>query len=278
MSRHGRGSTGPGRTAALPAGGYERADPVTVAGGRTVVAFYGDDGRRRTFDLAGLPLPGWHEALAGAFAERTGPGGGLRTLAAAAAGWGALGRLARFLGSLPDAPHAPPQLTREHLEAFRDHRAATAPTTTLRDLAEVRQLVTRAALRDQVTPDVLDHVQRRLPARLTLVGTTAEPAREAPKRLTSGFSDGELARLLAALRSDSARIRDRIRGGEDLLRRYQDDGPALAEDDRAMGQVLAGMAAAGQVPEPPGARPSSFSAAGKSWRDGCSSPCRTCRR
>ena len=91
MSKQGRGSTGPGKVSALPAGGYERADPVATAGGRTTVAFCGDDGRRRTFDLSGLPLPGWHEALAGAFAERTGPGGGLRTLEAAKAGWGALG-------------------------------------------------------------------------------------------------------------------------------------------------------------------------------------------
>lgn len=260
MSRQGRGSTGPGRTAALPAGGYERAEPVTAAGSRTTVAFHGDDGRRRSFDLSGLPLPGWHEALAGAFAERTGPGGGLRTLAAAGTGWGALGRLAWFLGSLPDAPQVPEQLTRGHLEAFRASRAATAPTGMLRDLGEARALLTRAALRDRVAPEALDYAQRRLPAALTLAGTAEEPGGEGRKRLTSGFSDGELARLLAALRSDSAGIRDRIQGGEDLLRRYQDNGPALAGDDRAMGQVLAGMAATGQVPEPPGARPSSFSA------------------
>jgi hypothetical protein len=244
----------------MPAGGYERAEPVMAAGGRTTVAFRGDDGRDREFDLSGLPLPGWHEPLARAFAERTGPAGGLRTLAAADAGWGALGRLARFLGSLPDAPQVPRQLTREHLESFRARRAASAPTTALRDLAEVRMLLTRAAMRDLVAPDVLDHVRRRLPARLTLAGTQAEPGEDGGKRLTAGFSDGELARLLAALRSDSARIRDRILAGEDLLRRYQGDGPALAEDDRAMGKMLAGMAASGQVPEPPGVRPASFSA------------------
>ena len=260
MSRQGRGSTGPGKVSALPAGGYERADPVATAGGRTTVAFCGDDGRRRTVDLSGLPLPGWHEALAGAFAERTGPGGGLRTLAAAGTGWGALGRLVKFLGSLPDAPQLPQQLTCEHLDSFRAQRAASAPVTVLRDLAEARLLLTRAAIRGQVAADVLDHVQRRLPARLTVVGQAEEHARGGAKRLTAGFSDGELARLLAALRSDPARIRDRIQAGEDLLRRYQSGDAALAQDDRATGKMLAGMAATGQVPVPPGPRPAAFSA------------------
>lgn len=259
MSRQGRGSTGPGKVSALPAGGYERADPVATADGRTTVAFCGDDGRRWTFDLSGLPLPGWHEALAGAFAERTGPGGGLRTLEAAKAGWGALGRLTRFLGSLPDPPQFPQQLTCGHLEAFRDQRTASAPVTALRDLAETRLLFTRAAMSGQVADDVLDHVQRRLPARLTLAGPPAESGQDGPKRLTAGFSDGELARLLAALRSDSVRIRDRIRSGEDLLRRYQAGDESLAPDDRDTGQMLAGMAATGQVPVPPGGRPNPFS-------------------
>jgi hypothetical protein len=256
VSRQGRGSTGPGKAAALPGGGYEREEPVASAAGRTTVAFHGDDGRHRTFDLSGLPLPGWHEALAGAFAERTGPGGGLRTLEAAKAGWGALGRLTRFLGSLPDAPQFPQQLTCGHLESFRDQRMPSAPATALRDLAETRLLFTRAAMRDQVTAEVLDHVQRRMPARLTLAAAPADSGPDGAKRLTSGFSDGELARLLAALRSDSARIRDRIRGGEDLLRRCQAGAAALTPDDRTAAEVLAGMAATGHVPVP---RPNPFS-------------------
>lgn len=260
MSGQGRGSTGPGRTSALPAGGYERADPVAADNGRTTVAFHGDDARHRTFDLSGLPLPGWHGALAGAFAERTGPGGGLRTLAAANAGWGALGRLVRFLGSLPDAPQAPQQLTCGHLELFRSQRTASAPVTALRDLAETRMLFTRPAMRSLLTADVLDHVQRRLPARLAIAGAQPGPGQESAKRLTAGFSDGELARLLAALRSDAAAIRDRVRSGENLLHRYQAGDAALTADDRTMGQILAGMAATGDVPVPPGAPPNPFCA------------------
>ena len=258
MSRQGRGSTGPGRTAGLPAGGYERAEPVTASAGRTTVAFHGDDGRRMTFDLSGLPLPGWHEALAGAFAERTGPGGGLRTLSAATTGWGALGRLVRFLGSLSDAPAEPRHLTFEHVEAFRAHRTAASPAGGLRDVAEARTLFTRQAVRDKIDAGVLDRIQHRLPARLSLAATADGPARTAPEKLTSGFSDGELARLLAALRSDAAAIRDRIRSGENLLHRYQSGDPELTPGDMTTGHLLAGMDATGEVPFPPGARPNPF--------------------
>jgi len=257
VSRQGRGSTGPGRAAALPGGEYERADPVgTLPDGRTVVAFHGDDDRRGAFELSGLPLPGWHQALAGAFAERTGPSGGLRTFAAASTGWGALGRLVRFLGSLPDAPGRPQQLTCEHLQAFADHRVASSPATALRDLAEARLLFTRPGLRDQLSAEVLDHLQRRLRAPR---GPGSPPQGQGARRLTTGYSDGELARLLAALRADAAQIRDRIRAGENLLRRYQADPLALDEQEWAHGRVLERMAATGQVPVPPGARPERLS-------------------
>lgn len=258
MSRQGRGSTGPGRTAALPAGDYERAEPFTASVGRTTVAFHGDDGRHQEFDMSGLPLPGWHEALAGAFAERTGPGGGLRTLSSARSGWGSLARLARFLGELLDAPRHPRDLTCEHLDSFRVRRMAGGAAAMMQDLAEIRLLLTRPAIRDHVTASVLDHVRRRMPTRLALAGPAEEPAPARQERLTSGFSDGELARLLAALRSDSAGIRDRIRSGEDLLRRCQAGDAALDDDERATGKVLESMAATGQVPSLPGTRPNPF--------------------
>jgi hypothetical protein len=74
MTRRGRGSTGPGRPTALPAEGYDPPDPRReLPDGRRLVAFHGDDGRRRVFDVSALPLAGWHEALAAAVAQRTGP-------------------------------------------------------------------------------------------------------------------------------------------------------------------------------------------------------------
>ena len=266
MNRRGRGSTGPGRPSAMPDHSYEPPEPVReLPGGRLLVAFHGDDDRRRVFDVSGLPLPGWHQTLAAAVAERTGPSGGLRTFSAATTGWGALGRLVRFLGSLPQPPASPDQLTPGHLEAFYDHRARTTPATALQDMSEARLLFALPALRDKVSAEVLDHLQRRLPAprepRTVAAGPGIEPAppETGAKRLTTGFSDGELARLLAALRADAAKIRDRIRVGEDLLRRYQAGPLALEEEDRDRGRVLQWMAAPGQVPPPPGAEPHPFS-------------------
>ncbi|OEJ22968.1 hypothetical protein AR457_37805 [Streptomyces agglomeratus] len=265
MNRQGRGSTGPGRPSALPDHGYEPPAPVReLPDGGLVVAFHGDDDRRRVFNVSRLPLPGWHPALAAVVSERTGPGGGLRTFAAATTGWGSLSRLVKFLGALPEPPATLDQLTPSHLQAFHDHRTRATPVTALRDMSEARLLFALPALRDQVSAEVLDHIQRRLPSpREPEPSTTvadAEPSRpgNGAKRLTSGYSDGELARLLAALRADAARIRDRIRAGEDLLRRYQSDPLALDDNDRDLGGVLERMAATGQVPTPPAARPSPF--------------------
>ncbi|MCX5107029.1 hypothetical protein OOK13_00185 [Streptomyces sp. NBC_00378] len=263
MTRRGRGSTGPSRPSALPQGTYDPSRPVReLPDGRMVVAFHGDDDRRRVFDISRLPLPGWHQPLAAAVAERTGPGGGLRTFSAATTGWGAQSRLVKFLASLPQPPTSPDQLTPDHLEAFHDHRAKTTPTTALRDLGEARMLFTLTSLRDKVTAEVLDHIQRRLPTPRAPEPATAAPDAENPrggeKRLTSGYSDGELERLLAALRADAAKVRDRIRAGEDLLRRFRADPLALDERDRVLGRMLERMAVTGQVPTPAAVRPSPF--------------------
>jgi hypothetical protein len=250
----------------MPGHGYEPPEPVReLAGGRLLVAFHGDDDRRRVFDVSRLSLPGWHQILAAAVAERTGPGGGLRTFSAATTGWGALGRLVRFLGSLPQPPASPGQLTPAHLGAFYDHRARTTPSTALRDMSEARLLFALPVLRDKVSAEVLDHLQRRLPAprdpQIPAAGPGIGPAPPGTgaRRLTTGFSDGELARLLAALRADAAKIRDRIRAGEDLLRRYQADPMAIGEEDRDRGRVLEWLSAPGPLPPPPGAEPHPFS-------------------
>lgn len=87
--------------------------------------FHGEDGRQKGFSFAGLPLPGWHQALAAGLAERTGPAGGLRTLASASTCWAVMKRLVRFLASQPHAPAAPASLTRAHIEEFLRHRSAT---------------------------------------------------------------------------------------------------------------------------------------------------------
>lgn len=277
MNRRGRGSTGPGRPSVMPDHSYEPPEPVReLPGGRLLVAFHGDDDRRRVFDVSGLPLPGWHQALAAVVAERTGPGGGLRTFAAATTGWGALARLVRFLGSLPQPPASPDQLTPGHLEAFYDHRARTTPATALRDMSEARLLFALPALRDKVSAEVLDHVQRRLPAprepRTLAAGPGIEPAQPGigAKRLTTGFSDGELARLLAALRADAAKIRDRIGVGEDLLRRYQACLWPWARRTGTWGGCWSGWPPPGRSPRHREPSPIRSPRIAGSWRGSCS--------
>jgi len=160
MNRQGRGSTGPGRPSAAPGHRYGQPEPVReLADGRLLVAFHGDHDRRRVLDVSRLPLPGWHQSLAAAAAGRTGPGGGLRAFSAATTGWGALSRLVRFLGSLPQPPACPGRLTSGHLEAFYGHRARTTPAAALRDMSEARLLFALPALRGKVSAEVLDHVR-----------------------------------------------------------------------------------------------------------------------
>jgi len=63
-----------------------------------------------------------------------------------------------------------------------------------------------------------------------------------------GYSDGELARILAAARSDVVAACRRIEDAERLLHRYQHDRAALSEAGRAAGAELAAMDATGLVP------------------------------
>ena len=217
------------------------ARSASCTGGRLLVVFHGDDDRRRIFDVSRLPLPGWHQALAAAFAERTGPGGGLRTARRRRPPAGERSaRLVRFLRSLPHPParrasslRAAGSLLRPPGQDRAGHRlAGHGRGPLLLDPARVARA--RSPL------EVLDHLPAT-PARTAAPALAAGRRRGGPRardrreRLTTGFSDGELARLLAALRADAAEIRDRIRAGENLLRRYQADPLAMAEDDQIAG-------------------------------------------
>src|SRR4029453_7062734 len=82
VSADGRGNTHRGFPATLPDGLYEPSiNPGTAersgpAG--LIVNFRGEDVREHAFDISVLPLPGWHEALAEAWAKRIGLEGWLR--------------------------------------------------------------------------------------------------------------------------------------------------------------------------------------------------------
>ncbi|MGW0582695.1 hypothetical protein ACWD25_43810 [Streptomyces sp. NPDC002920] len=234
VTRRGRGSTGPGRRSALPVTDYEAAALVHEgASGGLVVDFHGEDGRRGTFDVGKLPLPGWHPLLAEAFAMRTGPGGGLRTLSGAQNRWLPLLRWTHFLASLDPQPVVPAQLTRYHVNAFHT-RTNSAAGTRQKDMAELQVLFGQEKIRDQIPTEARDAFARRLP------GPKTNPE--------GGYSAGELDRLTAAARADTAWIVRRIRAGEELVRRQQDEPEGIPPQQQQLAQVLAGMAETGEVP------------------------------
>ncbi|MCX4596981.1 hypothetical protein OG819_47345 [Streptomyces sp. NBC_01549] len=230
MTRRGRGSTGPGRPSALPPDEYDPPGPVGAGpAGATVVFFHGDDGRHDVFDMARLPLPGWWIPLAGAFAQRTGPSGGLRTRTSASGAWWCLGRWMRFLAGLPAPPADPGRLTAAHVEGFVRFRTAQAgEETAFKDVQDIKLLLDMDAIVSLLAPEAQDSLVRRQP-RSRGFGQ-------------AGYSDGEFEQLLAAARADVAFIRDRIRSGEDLVSRHCDG----AGDEKAA--LLADMAASGRVP------------------------------
>jgi len=238
----GRGSTGAGRPSVLPAQGYAgpAAAPAGGAvglGGDLVVSFSGEDGRRTVFCFDGLPLPGWHQALAAGLAERTGPAGGLRTLASASHCWAVMKRLVRFLASQRDAPAEPEGLTRAQMEGFLRHRSATTGSPAA--WGEVRSAGWLfASMPDRHRPgqEVLDFVFQRVEG-LAFSAKT-------------GYSDGELRQVITAARSDVARLRDGIRAGHALAARWQQGRSELAGPQRGEAELLAGIAATGEVPWP----------------------------
>lgn len=198
----------------MPPGKYDPPGPVTAGpAGATVVFFHGDGGRHDVFDTARLPLPGWWIPLAGAFAQRTGPSGGLRTRTSAAGTWWCLGRWMRFLAKLPTPPADPGRLTPAHLEAFVRFRTAQAgEETAFKDVQDIKLLLDMDAIVPLLAPEARGSLVRRQP-RSRSFGQ-------------AGYSDGEFKRLLSAARADVAQIRDRIAAGEELVRRRRQPGAA----------------------------------------------------
>jgi len=236
-------ATWPGRSTARPAGAYDPAAAVrdVAAAEGAAVDFAGEDGRTRTFRFATLPLPGWHDDLAAAFARLTGPTGGRRTLAAAEDAWQALGRLLRLLDSLPQPPHDVARLTARHLRRFELHRRRTVNQQSVaRELRTLLRLLGEVAPPDRLRPEVVE-----------LVGQCGRATQglDAP-----GYSEQEFRRIMAVARHDVAMIRDRIAAGERLLAgaeagaEAEVEPAALPAADRGAAAALQAMARTGTVP------------------------------
>ncbi|MGW7613486.1 hypothetical protein ACWGKW_40840 [Streptomyces sp. NPDC054766] len=178
-------------------------------------------------------MAGWQSFLAEAFAWRTGPSGGLRTLTSAQRCWDFIVQWTYFLQDLGQRASRPEILSERHVQALFDDESGTdlgryALTTALRSLFAHEQLAGRI-------PE----------AAMSALNRTIPKPRQAP---VGGYSTGEWDRLTAAARADTARIARRIRAGEDLLRRFRTASSELSIEDRARGEVLDTVASTGVVP------------------------------
>lgn len=191
-----RGTTGPGRSTPLPAGGYEPAESVKSDKGSLTVEFFGEDGRKDQFRLGDLPLHGWHASLAEAWAERTGPSGSLRTRLSARNAWGHLTRMIRYFSTLPLPPVTPDELRTEHVDSYRRFRVATRDEgQVLSELRTNALTFDLSPLKEMITEDVRDRMR---------------PHTHNRPQPVSGYSDGELKRLVDTARSDVSALRTRL--------------------------------------------------------------------
>ena len=235
----GHARTSPGRPSALPPGPYSSPEPVRHDEAGAEVTFTGDDLRRRVFDTAELALPGWRAPVAAALAARTGITGGLRTLASAEGTWQTTRRFVSFLSLQPPPPSSPGDLTAAHLDAFHAEKSRTMSRRgALAELRRVLLLLEQVTLKAVLAPDVIDYLGRRW----------RDPRADG----VPGYSDGELARIVAAARSDAVAISGRIEAGEQLAARYREASAALSPAEEPRARELAEMAETGLVPCPGG--------------------------
>jgi hypothetical protein len=231
--------TGPGRPSALPAGWYAAPPAVREEDEGPEIAFAGDDGRSRVFHAGELALPGWRGPVAAAFAARVSAAGGLRTLASAEGAWHTTRRFLHFLSVSQPSPAAPGELTAAHLDEFHADRARTLTGPgALAELRRVLHLLSQQPLKGMLAPGVLDYLGRRWP----------DPRKDG----VPGYSDGELARILAAARSDAVAICDRIEAGEKLAARYRNTPGTMTAAEQLRARELAEIAESGIVPTPEG--------------------------
>jgi len=230
---------GRGRVAAQPQGMYvpqQRPSPTDQGG--LVISFHGEDGRTARFDLTDLPCPQLHEALAAAFAARTGPTGARRTQASARSVWGVLKRFLSFLESLPRPPAGIQSLRVRHLDRFRLARLASVnPNSVAGELGEIRMLLAEDVLKDVLHAQLAENVRH-----------DSAPTRPRKEGGVPGYSEREFADLMRAARADVAAIRARLRRAEQLAKMYETRPEDIEPAERDLAAMVSGMLRTGQVP------------------------------
>jgi hypothetical protein len=167
---------------------------------------------------------------------------GLRTLASAEGTWQTARRLVSFLSLRQPSPSSPGDLTAAHLDAFHAERSRTmSGRGALAELRRALLLLEQPPLKAVLAPGVIDYLGRRW----------RDPRADG----APGYSDGELARIMTAARSDAVAISARIEVGQRLVARYREEPATLSPAEDAHARRLAEMAETGLVPCPDGALP-----------------------
>jgi hypothetical protein len=180
--------------------------------------------------------------VAAAFAARTGISGGLRTLASAEATWQTTRRFTGFLSLQQPRPSSPGDLTAAHLDAFHVEKSRTMSRRgALAELRRVLLLLEQLPLKAVLAPDVIDYLGRR----------RRDPRADG----VPGYSDGELAQIVTAARSDAVAVSARIEAGERLTARYREEPALLSPAEALRARGPAEIAGTGLVPCPDGALP-----------------------
>lgn len=246
---------GRGRSAALPLGPYEPPPAVRPTPAGVEVAFEGEDGRRKVFSLASLPLPGWHEDLAVAEAARFGPTGTCRTLHSAEHVHNAARLLLTSLAELDEPPSAAGDLRESHLLRLRMQLQNSSKSGAYVSRFGAVVILLRCLPAGRLRPEVLDFLGRR-----------GHVAGRSPEGLP-GYSDREFSAIVTAARSDAAAIRDRIAAGERRLARVQAEGLDVFEgQDRIDAERLLRLARTGTARGIPNGRTLPPGVRGNQWR------------
>lgn len=203
-----------GRPAGQPDSGYRPPPRLFVDDERCTVRVIGEkDGRTQDFDFTTLPVDReLQEALARAFHERTGPAGTIKAVSSARALWVYLKAFCRVLVSLPVPPRRVAELTPAHLSQYMLIRGSKANVPVelaliMGLLAEVEQLPSAVAAR-------------------CALGHSKRP----PRPAASSYTRTEEARIMNAARATVRAAARRIRGNQELLRRWRAGDPELIAD------------------------------------------------
>ncbi|WFB85608.1 MULTISPECIES: hypothetical protein [Streptomyces] len=206
--------------------------------------FFGEDGRRASYDFSKLPCPRLHADLAAAWGRRIGTSGGLRTRGAADSAWGSLTRLVRWLGELRRPPATLAGLTVSHLRRFDQHRRMTiVDFSVITEMAQIRELLKEVQPASLLREEMREYLERpgHLYGRWKAIKTRPE---------VPGYSDREFSAIMSAARADVVAIRQRLRASRRLIEQFESAPDALSEADRQHAAELSRMLRTGEVPAP----------------------------